>query len=107
MILIDFSQVSIGNLHQQLKQNTTTFPSEQPNPVQPMLLRHMILNSIRKINKDFGREYGKVVVCTDNHNYWRKLYFKPYKANRKKDRDESGIDWPLVFHTLNELRSEL
>lgn len=67
----------------------------------------MILNSIRRIKKEFAVRYGKIVICTDNSNYWRKSAFEFYKANRKKTRDESGIDWHEVFKTLNELRDEL
>jgi hypothetical protein len=67
----------------------------------------MILNSIRRVNREFGKTYGRLVICTDNSNYWRKTYFRNYKANRKKDRDASDIDWHLVFATLNELRDEI
>src|ERR1700733_4881832 len=99
IILIDYSQISISNLHTQLKRE-----SEQ---LETNLLRHMILNSIRKVNREFGPVYGDIVICSDNENYWRKSFFKYYKANRKKLRDDSGIDWKLVFQTLNELRQEL
>jgi hypothetical protein len=99
MVLLDYSQVAIGNLHQQLKYNDAQ--------IEPNLLRHMILNSIRKANKEFGREFGQLVVCSDGHNYWRKQYFPYYKAHRKKDREDSGIDWHLVFDVLNQLREEL
>jgi hypothetical protein len=102
MILLDFSQVAISNLHQQIKVKKGVTLD-----VNPPLLRHMILNSIRKIRREFGLQYGKLVVCTDSHNYWRKSAFKQYKANRKKDRDASGIDWNLVFGTLNDLRADL
>jgi hypothetical protein len=99
MILLDYSQVAISNLHQLLKKE-----SEQ---VEPDLLRHMILNSIRKANREFGKDYGQMVICTDNANYWRKSYFKYYKSTRKKDREDSGIDWALVFQTLHQLRDEI
>ena len=75
--------------------------------IQPAMLRHMILNSIRRINKAFGKRFGRIVLATDNANYWRKSAFKYYKANRKKDRDDSGIDWPHVFQILDTLRTEI
>jgi hypothetical protein len=59
------------------------------------------------VNREFRNQYGQMVVCTDNHNYWRKSAFRFYKSNRKKDRDASGIDWNMVFQILNELRSEI
>ena len=116
MILIDYSQVAISNLHQQLK--GATVPQVRYDPqtgeaqvytegLQPNLLRHMILNSIRKIKRQFGLRYGEIVICADSHSYWRKTVFPNYKANRKKDRDASDIDWSLVFQTLGELREEI
>lgn len=117
MILEDYSQVAISNLHQQLKQSKRNSglslggvvigDDDEPGVVEPDMLRHMILNSIRKHNREFSQKYGRMVICTDNHNYWRKGYFKYYKAHRKKDREDSGIDWNLVFQVLNELRNEL
>jgi hypothetical protein len=91
--------VAISNLHQQLKGSGAL--------LEPNLLRHMILNSIRRVNREFGSRYGRIVICADNQNYWRKSFFRNYKANRKKDRDASDIDWKLVFETLHQLRDEL
>ena len=34
-------------------------------------------------------------------------YFPFYKANRKKDREKSNLDWNLIFQTLNKIRDEL
>jgi 5'-3' exonuclease len=118
VILIDFSQVAISNLHQLLKQdknksrqyNQNTGEEEFPEDdgeVNENLLRHMILNSIRRINKTYGKRYGRIVLCTDNINYWRKGVFQYYKAHRKKDREDSGIDWDQVFNILNQLRDEI
>ena len=123
MILIDYSQVAISNLHQQLKQSKKDpariverrwlaeqngdEETEDNGEVNPAMLRHMILNSIRRINKGFRKRFGRLVIATDNANYWRKREFQYYKANRKKDRDDSGIDWPLVFSILNDLRDEI
>jgi 5'-3' exonuclease, N-terminal resolvase-like domain/T4 RNase H, C terminal len=118
VILIDFSQVAISNLHQLLKQGNKDRPKhfnpdtgeeefEDPNEVNANLLRHMILNSIRRINKMFRSKYGNLVLCTDNINYWRKDVFPYYKANRKKDRKEADIDWDAVFVILDQLREEI
>jgi hypothetical protein len=118
VILIDFSQVAISNLHQQLKQskadperhfnrNTGEEEIDDPGEVNANDLRHMILNSIRRISKTFGKKYGRIVICTDSTNYWRKQFFPFYKANRKKDRDDSGIDWPKVYEILDQLRDEI
>ena len=86
---------------------TNTDVEDPTGVIKPDLLRHMILNSIRRINHEFGTRYGRIVICTDNQNYWRKNFFRHYKANRKKNRDSSGIDWKLFFETLHQLRDEI
>ncbi len=71
------------------------------------LVRHMILNSLRLYNQKFGRVYGNMVIACDDKHYWRKQIFPHYKAGRKKMREESDIDWPAVFETLNKIREEI
>jgi hypothetical protein len=67
----------------------------------------MILNSIRSYKTKFGSEYGEIIIACDNTNYWRKKAFPYYKANRKKNRSESEMDWKAIFECLNKIRSEL
>jgi hypothetical protein len=39
--------------------------------------------------------------------YWRLDIFPFYKAHRKTDREKSGLDWHLIFQSLNKIRDEL
>ena len=71
------------------------------------LFRHMVLNSIRNINKKHSEEFGEVVIACDSPRSWRKEVFPYYKANRKKARESSDLDWSAVFESLNKVRSEL
>lgn len=71
------------------------------------LIRHMVLSSILSYKKKFSDEYGDLVFCADDKNYWRKKIFPFYKANRKKARDASKFDWSLIFNTLNKIRAEI
>lgn len=71
------------------------------------MVRHMCLNSIRSYRVKFGEEYGELVIACDSTNYWRKQYFPYYKANRKKSRDNSELDWKAIFDCLNKIREEL
>ena len=48
-----------------------------------------------------------MVIACDDRNYWRKQYFPYYKANRKKTRDASEINWTHVFEVFNKIKSEL
>ena len=67
----------------------------------------MVLNSLRMYRSRFGDEYGELVLCYDSKKYWRRDYFPNYKSNRKKDREASGLDWNLIFETLNNIRDEI
>lgn len=76
-------------------------------PIEVDLLRHMVVNTIRAHKQKFGRDYGDIVIACDSKKYWRKQHFPYYKANRKKAREESGFDWPLIFDTITLIKEEL
>ena len=100
MILIDFNQVAISNLMEQIGSSKTA--------VDETLVRHMILNTIRTYVKKFKSSHGpEVVIACDNKKYWRREIFPNYKASRKKMRDSSGHDWNTIFECLNKIRDEL
>jgi len=100
MILVDLNQVMISNLMAQLH-------SSRSNTVDEELLRHMVLNGIRSYRNKFKDKYGEIVICCDDTNNWRKKEYPYYKAHRKQNRDESVLDWPNIFDTLNVVRDEL
>jgi hypothetical protein len=99
MILIDFTQTIIAGLMMQLKMNK--------GEVSEDMLRHMILNSVRMYQKKYGPEYGQIVLCTDASHTWRKDFYPLYKANRKKTRDDSDLDWSKLFETLQVVKEEI
>lgn len=71
------------------------------------LVRHMVLNSLRAHKVKFSAEYGEMVIACDDKNYWRKQVYPYYKANRKKEREASELDWNTLFESLNNIRQEL
>ena len=92
-VMISNIMVQIGNHHNvQFEEN---------------LIRHMVLNSIRSYRQKFGREYGELVLCFDDKNYWRRDIFPYYKANRKKARESSELNWNELFRILNMIREEI
>lgn len=99
MILLDLSQVMISNIMVQVGSHT--------DAIQPDLVRHMVINTIRSLKTKYGKEYGELVIACDDKKYWRREYFPPYKGNRKADREKSNIDWPVLFDTLNMIKQEL
>ena len=90
----------LSNLLMQLGNHTNA-------EIEEGMVRHMVLNSLRSYRTKFGPEYGELVIACDNTNYWRKQYFPYYKANRKKARENSDLDWKAVFECLNKIRQEL
>lgn len=101
MLLVDLNQVVISNLMRQIGGHRSTVKLDED------LMRHMVLNSLRSYVRKFKKDYGDMVICCDNRTYWRKQVFPFYKANRKKERDASTLDWSLIFDTMANLRAEL
>ena len=101
MILVDLNQMLLAGLMAQI---ANAKPKVQ---LDEGLIRHMVLNIIRTHLKNFRKDYGEVVLCADNRKYWRKEYFPYYKANRKKNRAKSDLDWHLIFDMLAKFKVEL
>ena len=102
MILVDLNQIMISNLMRQIG-----YMGNGDNGINENLVRHMVLNSLRKYRSQFKNKYGEMILCCDNKNYWRKQKFPYYKASRKKTREESDLDWPNIFESLNRIKDEL
>lgn len=99
MILIDTNQVIISAMFAESR-GKPTFNKE--------LVRHMVLNTIRKIKVNYRWDYGSpIVLCYDGKDTWRKKVFPYYKANRKTKRDNSDFDWNAFFDFINELRDDI
>ena len=97
-ILIDGSQFLISSLMSQIK-----FQKD----VSEDMIRHILLNSIRMNRVKFVKEYGEVVICMDSRDHWRKDIYEHYKANRKKHREASELDWKEIFRIFNLIQEEL
>ncbi len=82
-------------------------PKGEPIVIDDDLLRHFVLNSIRKYRVKFNDKYGEMIIACDDKNYWRKDLFPYYKANRQEDQKASAINWNALFQSLNKIRDEL
>jgi len=100
MILVDLNQVMISSMMAQIG-------NHQNAQVDENMLRHMVLNTIRSNRMKFHAEFGELIICADDKNYWRRQMFPYYKANRKKNREESELDWNAIFTALNNIREEI
>jgi len=100
MILVDMNQVMIANMMMQIG-------NHQNAQIDESMLRHMILNTLRYNRKKFNDEFGELIICCDDGNYWRRQIYPYYKAGRKKARESSELDWNAIFQALNTIRDEI
>ena len=98
MILVDANQIAISHL---------MVRSKIEDGIHIDSVRKSIVRVIGRIAKKYGNEYGQVVLCYDDKNYWRREVFPFYKKNRKQEREASKYDWDQVFSVLNTIRDEL
>lgn len=98
MILVDNSQILIASIFQNMKSN----PDMDID-----FIRHLVFNSYRFINKKFGKQYGKIVICNDSGPSWRKTHFPHYKENRKRRQEKSDLNWKEIYENMSQVRSEL
>lgn len=98
MIIIDYSGVTVAALMAQTRGT---------EKIDEALLRHTVLNAIRAFNVRFRKEYGPDVYLTCDTRSWRKKEFPLYKAARKKSRDDSNLDWDMVFEFFGRVSTEL
>lgn len=102
MILIDYNQVCLAailSFQGDLKKGND---ADKVN-----LIRHVALSSIKSYKSKYGKDFGDVVIACDGRKYWRKEFFPNYKGQRKKAREESDLDWKLIFDTLGEIRDDI
>jgi len=99
MILVDLNQVLISNLMAQTR----------GAPIEPdkEMVRHMVINALRGFNIKFRGEYGKMVLCSDASNPWRREIFPLYKHKRRKGREDSETDWKKVFEIITDIKNEI
>lgn len=96
MILIDFSQILISSI--------IKFEMNIRDEYDENTIRAVVLTKLLYIKNKFSSDYGEIVVCLDDVNYWRKKIFPYYKASRKIQHEKSPIDWNKVLNYVNVLK---
>lgn len=104
MIIADYSQVALSGIFAFQKElRTGASDSESATNI----VRHAVLSSIKGYKKMFTRDYGEFIIACDGREYWRKRIFPYYKANRKALREQSDLDWKLIFTIISSIRDDL
>ncbi len=108
MIIHDFSHLSARNLH-------TAISQARPQKIDGkfdtdsffQFYMHLMLNSLRASSVKF-RQYGDIILALDARGgNWRKDEYEDYKGHRKKNREESDIDYESFFKRVNEFTEVL
>jgi hypothetical protein len=99
MIIVDLQQVMIASVMMQV--------GFSGGEIQVPMIKHMVLNSLRSYRKKYSARFGELIIACDTGSSWRRQRFPYYKANRKKDRDESTLDWDSILAGLHEVRHDL
>lgn len=97
-ILVDANQIAISHL---------MVRSKIENGIHIESVRKSIIRVLARIHKKFKGNYGDMILCYDDKNYWRRQVFPYYKQNRKTERENSKYDWDKVFSVLNIIRDEI
>ena len=98
MQLIDLNQMMLTGLISNIN------PKDQ---LDELLMRHIILNTLRSYVKRFRNDFGEAILCCDSRGYWRKAVFPYYKCQRKDEREKSSFDWNAIFKVTNTLKEDL
>jgi 5'-3' exonuclease len=99
MILVDANQLMISNVF--------SIYGKKINDLELHQVRYAFLRGLTYFHQMFSGEYGKMVLCYDSTNYWRRDFFPHYKASRKKQQRESSTDWNRIYEHFNVVRSEV
>lgn len=75
--------------------------------IDDILVRHIVLNSIRAVRVKHGKKYGEIVICADGRNYWRKEINPFYKGQRAGARKKSKLDFTSIFKSFDVVKKEL
>jgi hypothetical protein len=97
-ILVDANQIAISHL---------MVRNKIENGIHIESVRKSIIRVIARIHRRFKQDYGDLILCYDDKNYWRREIFPFYKKNRKQERENSKYDWDEVFSVLNTIRDEI
>lgn len=95
MILIDWNGVAINVI------TAAKIPMEED------LIRHLLLDTLRRHRSRYGSKYGELVICCDASGNWRKKKFPEYKGKRKENRDKSAMDWDSLWPILETILEEI
>jgi hypothetical protein len=73
----------------------------------PDIVVFKVFEELGTLKNQFGCD--EIIYAFDNSTdgYWRKDYYDRYKFGRKKEREQSDIDWNSAFEVFDEIKTIL
>lgn len=101
MIIIDYNQAALSAIFSVLQYNNKEEISEN-------MIRHIVLNIIRQYRNKFKNKFGnELIIVADGKDNWRRDFFPFYKAARRQKKEESSINWNLVYEIMANILVEI
>jgi len=98
MLLIDLSGVAYHKI-------INFYVNEQEPSFEQV--RHTLFTDLLDYEKQYGEQFGRMVICCDAKPYWRSHVQPAYKAPRLKVRETSTTNSDLFYEHLAMLKQDL
>lgn len=95
--LIDFNNIAYASFFVDVKRKGNSLNGNEN------FLRHLILSNLLYFKRKLDLQSKNMILCIDSKENWRRDVFSYYKAHRKKARDESDIDFEILFKVIDEM----
>lgn len=110
MILIDFSSILHRMIH--ISVASTKHKTDGGKFITSNFIgmtKYLILQELFNIQQQYSSKFGEIVICLDKSadGYWRKDVLPGYKANRKKGREASDINFGEIFQEIDLLINQV
>lgn len=104
ILLVDFSQVVIANIMANFYKTPEKINDEETGlPI----TRHLVLDQLRKLKMMHSQENLRVVICCDGGYSWRREFFPPYKARRRKTKTDDRFNWAKIQEYMSIVKTDL
>ena len=103
MILVDYSSAILACIY---VYNGPELQKGADPKVTSGIIKHYFFNRVLSDLKKY-KSYGEMIFCIDGNNYWRKQKYWWYKGHRKHDKEESDLNWDVIYNTIHEVENDL
>lgn len=102
-LVIDFSNLAIIAI-------TSVFKTqEEQEQLTESQIKNVVLGNIKELVKKCKSKYPEVIIAVDNtkNGSYKKEFAPYYKAHRAKAREESKLNWEMIFSEMKNLEQDL